>query len=353
MKNYIIPIFIPHYGCRNECVFCNQHKITGVQTDVTPAKIKSVIEYHLGLINRERHVEIAFYGGSFTAIPLETQTAFLSIAQAYLNQNKIQAIRLSTRPDCISDHVVDHLISFGVKTVEIGVQSFDDAILKNARRGHTANDICNAVKCIRRWDLRLGIQLMPGLPGDNWLSIMRTLVETVRQQPDFVRIYPTVVLKSTVLAKLYETGVYAPLTMKAALNYSMIMKLCFEKNKIDVIRTGLQATEQLNDSATLLAGPYHPAFGEMVDARIFGLMVSRLLEQLPVKDKIIIIYHHRCDTSKVRGNKNDNTKMWYAVYGMKQILFRAELEMTGQIVVEFDRQSYFLTKHMFEPAALD
>lgn len=306
--------------------------------------VDEIIVSHLRGIDPQRYVEVAFYGGSFTAIPAEKQEAFLKTAAAYLKQGNIQAIRVSTRPDCISGAILDRLLFYGVKTIEIGVQSFDNSILANARRGHREEDVCEAVRFIRKSPLSLGIQLMPGLPGDTWQTIMRTTEKTICQAPDFVRIYPTVVLRGTQLEKLYNSGGYRPLTLEAAVHYSMVMKALLEKNKIKVIRTGLQATEQLDGGGTVLAGPYHPAFGELVDAKAFFLRIARFFEQAALWRKRAVIFHHPSDTSKIRGHKNSNVILWRQIYGLREIIFKPELDVMGQIVIEADRQRYILTK---------
>ena len=225
MKHYIIPIFIPHYGCRHACVFCNQRKITGVETDVTPGRVRESIAWHLARIDQARVVEVAFYGGSFTALPEAMQRALLAPASEALRAGRVQGIRLSTRPDSISAEGLALLLEHGVSVVELGVQSLSDAVLAAAGRGHTAADVEAAVRLIRQTPLELGLQFMPGLPGEDWQRRMDTLARAIALRPDFARIYPTVVLAGTKLAALYAAGAYAPLALEKAVAFAAIMKL--------------------------------------------------------------------------------------------------------------------------------
>lgn len=342
MKNYIIPIFIPHYGCQNQCVFCNQHKITGMQTNVNAEVINKTITQHLSLINKERHIEVAFYGGSFTALNIKKQIELLTPAYHFLKDDRIDAIRVSTRPDCINKEVVDNLLNYGVSTIELGVQSLDDQVLAVSQRGHDRESVFAAIRCIRQTKLKLGIQLMPGLPKDSLLRIMQTVSQTIKIKPDFVRIYPTLVLVNTSLATLFYEKKYTPLSLDTAVKYCASMKLLFERNHIPVIRVGLQATEALDSNEVVIAGPYHPSFGEIVDSYLFHIIVSQLFEKLDIKDKQVIIHHHVKDTSKIRGMKNANTTSWYHTFQPQNIVFKQDSTKIGQIEIEFNGQQYSL-----------
>ncbi|WP_110953095.1 elongator complex protein 3 [Anaerosinus massiliensis] len=342
MKNYIIPIFIPHYGCQHQCIFCNQYKITGMQTNVTANFVQETIQNHLNKINQERNIEVAFYGGSFTALSIKKQKELLSPAYEFFKKKKIDGVRVSTRPDCINEEILVNLLKYGVRIVELGVQSLDDQVLSNAQRGHTREAVYKAIDCIKRMNLQFGIQLMPGLPEDNLSKIMSTTYEVIHLKPNFVRIYPTLVLAKTQLAVLFYKKEYKPLTLETAVKYCAIMKALFEKNNIPVIRVGLQATEALNDDEVRIAGPYHPAFGEMVDMYLFYITVSNLFELLYIKNKKIILHHHPKDTSKIRGMKNENQKKWYAMFHPKSIIFKQDLNRIDRIVVEYEEKKYTL-----------
>jgi len=228
----------------------------------------------------------------------------------------------------------------GVQTIELGAQSFDDAVLDKAERGHKAAAIAAAAKKIQACGFRLGIQLMPGLPGDSWRTIMHSLAETIKIKPDFVRIYPTLVLGGTKLGTAYGEGKYEPLSLEEAVRYAAVMKLLLQRDGIQVIRTGLQSSENLDDGKTVLAGPYHPAFGEMVDSYLFYLMVAEVLEQLETKDHTIVIHHAIKDSSRVRGNKNYNKKAWMAEFFLQDIRFAADMAEPGTLAIEQGKQLY-------------
>lgn len=335
MKHYIIPIFIPHMGCPHQCVFCNQHKITGVDTTVTPAEIKEKIAAHTDAITRPYYVEAAFYGGSFTALTLERQRELLAPAADFLQRGKIHGIRLSTRPDCITEKNLLLLQEMGVKTIELGAQSFADKVLQKAERGHLAEDTFQAAALIKKAGFKLGVQLMPGLPGENEESLQLMLESTLQIKPDLVRIYPTLVLKGTKLAEMYAAGEYQPLSLEQAIDTAARLKLAFEENGIRVIRTGLQSSEELDNPENVKGGPYDPAFGEMAENRIFLWQIQYLLQKLGASTGECVIYHAPCDTSKVRGVKKRNLIKLQELYPQLEFHFTAA-GRKGEITVEYN-----------------
>ena len=343
MKHYIIPLFIPHFGCPHTCVFCNQRKITGMDTNVTAAQVEEIIHRHLSQITRPYVVEAAFYGGSFTALPLERQRELLTPAAAAFQEGKLQAIRLSTRPDCITEENLDFLWSMGVRTIELGAQSFDDAVLRQAERGHTGADICRGAERIRRRGFQLGIQLMPGLPGDTEETMRYSLAQTLQLQPDLVRIYPTIVIRDTALATAYAAGRYTPLPLAEAVRIAAVMKLAFERQGIEVIRTGLQSSVELDTPGTVLAGPYHPAFGEMVESWIFRMLAEPVLREWE-PDGAVYIHHAPQDTSKLRGNRNANLKYWQQQYPRATFTFLADGPTRDQLRLEYAGHSSITDK---------
>lgn len=346
MKSYIIPIFIPHYGCPYHCVFCNQRKITGRATPVTAQDVTMIIKEHLVRINRPRHIEVAFYGGSFTALPEVIQSQLLVPAFEFLKQGYIHDIRLSTRPDCITPGILDNLLKFGVSTVELGVQSLDNIVLSAAGRGHTREQVADAVKYIKKAGLHCGLQIMPGLPGENWLSFIRTVENVVELSPDFIRIYPTLVIADTQLAALYQAKAYVPLNLKEAIRRSAFLKLICEYNHIKVIRTGLQATTELASNDTVLAGPYHPSFGEMVESFIFLCMMEKFCEtrfRKRIADSITIHYYDK-DHSKLRGLSNHNLKYLSIKYGIQKIRLVPDGLKAGELLIEYDCITYVINK---------
>ena len=347
MKHYIIPIFIPHYGCTHACVFCNQQKITGRQLPVTGREVTGIIDEHIGRITEKRHIEIAFYGGSFTALDIKFQSELLTPAYSALQCGKIHAIRLSTRPDCINDTIVQNLIAFGVTTIELGVQSLDNKVLHASARGHCAADVAVAVTVIKKMGLQCGIQLMPGLPGEDWISLITTAQGVVRLAPNFVRIYPTIVIAHTQLAEMYNDGTYIALTLPAAVTRAAFIKLLLAQHDILVIRAGLQATEDLDNSDVVIAGPYHPAFGEMVDSYLFYLMLARFMESIGAqKNSHILIHHHPRDTSKLRGMKNSNIKKLCSIYNTSNLTLKADGQKLDELIFEYQNICYIINRKM-------
>ncbi len=280
----IIPFFIPHSGCPHQCVFCNQKNITGQTNPVDPSTIpRKIIEY-LSINNSGKAVHVAFYGGSFTALPFEIQRAYLIAVQPFITSGRIEGIRLSTRPDCITNEVLALLKEYHVTTIELGAQSMDDAVLKTSGRGHTANDTIDAARLIKANDFLIGLQLMPGLPGDSADSFMQTIDTVIELKPDFVRIYPALVIKDTPLEDLYRSRRYKPLSLDDAVALCREALERFELAGIEVIRIGLQPTEELERPGTIIGGPYHPAFRQLVESSI-------LLDKM----RTCIVYHKGAD----------------------------------------------------------
>ncbi len=310
MRQSIIPLFIPHDGCPYRCTFCNQWRITGQTKPVTAEEVASTINEYVQLAP-SRSWEVAFYGGTFTALPRLRQKELLAPAVHALREGIISSIRLSTRPDCIDAETASFLFSQGVRTVELGVQSMDNEILSMAKRGHNATDVVNAMSFLREKNMRIGIQLMPGLGGENCRTLRKTLREVCRLQPDFVRIYPVLVVTDTELAIAYKEKNYRPLTLDEAVFIAAWWRMHFAKSNIPVIRMGLQATKELDSGASVLAGPYHPAFGEMVIASIYSHRIRKYLRYC--KGKVTIFCNPK-DTSKVYGiSGSERIKMeaWY------------------------------------------
>lgn len=346
MKHYIIPIFIPHYGCKHQCIFCNQRRITGRETPVTAVEVQQIIEQHLSQLTQPRIIEVAFYGGSFTALPFSVQQELLTPAYNALVRGRIKGIRLSTRPDCINSEIIALLKRYGVATVELGAQSLDDCVLTSAARGHSAQAVSNAAALIKKAGFILGLQLMLGLPGEDWLSIINTARQVVAIKPDLVRIYPTLVIVNTPLAALYQHHEYTPLTLTQAVGRAAALKLLFERHDINVIRTGLQASADLDDPAVVLAGPYHPSFGEMVESYIFYLMVAHLFNQLPQPLRDVVIHYHPVDHSKLRGIRNQNLSRWQQEYNPAAIELVPDGQSRGQLTLEHEKVSYVTNRDM-------
>ena len=240
MKHYNIPIFISHIGCPNACVFCNQIKINGRETDVTNEDLKNIIEEYLKILPADSYKEVAFFGGTFTGISLGRQKEYLEVVKKYLDKGLIQGIRLSTRPDYINKEVMDQLKKYKVTTIELGVQSFDEEVLKKSARYYEIESVYKACEMIKKYGIDLGIQIMPGLPGSTFEKDFETAKKVVEINPVNVRIYPTLIIKDTELEKMYKTGSYEVLSMEEAIKRCRKICALIELNGIKIIRVGLQ-----------------------------------------------------------------------------------------------------------------
>ena len=281
-KEYIIPIFVPHLGCPHQCTFCNQKEISGQTKQVTANDVKETIEYYLkNFKDDSKYVEVAFYGGSFTAIDERKQNELLEAANEFIKQGRVNSIRLSTRPDYIDKSILKRLKKYNVKTIELGVQSANDYILANCQRGHTFEDVKKASKLIRLYGFTLGHQMMIGLPESTKLDEINTAKALIKLKPKIVRIYPVLVIKNTPLAKEYEQGEYIPLTVEQAVDRAKDIMQLFNNAKIEVIRIGLQNTEEITDpseeSSQVIAGPYHPAFRQLVES---GMWYDEIVQKI-------------------------------------------------------------------------
>ena len=321
----MIPFFIPHVGCPHVCTFCNQSRITetvGIG-HLTPEYIASTIKDYVGDSKNDKFWEVCFYGGSFSAIDQKLQIQLLKPAYEALQSGLIDSIRCSTRPDAVSDGQLELLCSLGMKTIELGVQSMDDTVLSLAKRGHTSDDVKLAVHQLRQFRFNVGLQILPGLLGDSWFTIIKTAVEIAKLKPDFVRIYPVLVIDHTELAEQYKSGIYEPLSLELALQYCAFLKTWFESHHITVIRTGLQSTEELDTGHSLLAGPYEPAMGELVSNEQWRQRIEYCMnehtEYFEETIKAVVVKYPRSLTSKVRGLKKRNVEYFKNMY--KDITF--------------------------------
>jgi histone acetyltransferase (RNA polymerase elongator complex component) len=264
----IIPFFIPQSGCPHQCVFCNQRLIIGRNTSPEASSVSQKIKDHLHTAPPEEPVQVAFYGGTFTALPVETQKSYLEEVQPFLQTGQIRTIRLSTRPDYIDPVILSLLQAYHVTIVELGAQSMDDRVLTLSGRGHRAVDTERASTLLKERGFIVGLQLMPGLPGDSADIFRDTVGKVIKLRPDLVRLYPALVIKDTPLEELYRTGRYQPLSLEAAVAMCRVAFLEFERAGIRVIRMGLQPAEDLEKPGTIIAGPFHPAFGQLVESSV-------------------------------------------------------------------------------------
>ncbi len=302
MKHYNIPVFITHYGCPNMCVFCNQNKITGRETDIQPSEVKEIIEEYLNTLPRNSIKEVAFFGGTFTAISLPLQKLFLAQVRNYIDKGIIKGIRISTRPDNINGEILDTLKEYGVTTIELGVQSLDNNVLELSERGYKKEEVERASSLIKKYDINLGIQVMPGLPGSSFEADIETINEVIKIKPDFVRIYPTLVVSDTKLEKMYKNAIFKPLTLDEAVKLSSVLVAKIELNNIRIIRVGLQPSDDIRAEGVIIDGPFHPAFRELVESYIIKKFFKKLLKI----DKKLLVLCSKYDISRVVGIKKSN-----------------------------------------------
>ena len=316
MRKYNLPIFIPHRGCPFDCVFCNQRKITGVDTDVTPDYVRGIIGDFLKTTEKENStIEVAFFGGSFTGMDLSVQEEFLKVAAEF--GTVIDGIRLSTRPDYITTNVIDLLKRYNVTTVELGVQSSDDRVLQSNNRGHNFDDVIKATQMIKVAGINVGHQMMLGMYSSTPEKDMQTVRDIISLKPLCVRIYPVITLKGTTLEKFYNEGVYVPYTTMQAAELAKEAVCEFRKNNIDVIRVGLHSSEELDSDGTVVAGPYHQAFGELVESLIYRDKIESYVQKNGIKNCEFEFVCPKGEISKAVGHKKMNSEYFFEKYNIK------------------------------------
>lgn len=266
-----IPIFIPQLGCRHACSYCNQAAITGIPQAPPPDMIDRIVERHLATLGEGRKAEIAFFGGTFTALPVSLQETYLQRAARYIREGSpVRSLRFSTRPDDIDPNLLPVYKAYGVRTIELGAQSLHDDILEAVRRGHRRADVEKASADILDAGLRLGLQMMIGLPGDNLERSLETARRFIALGAAETRIYPTLVMEKTLLAEQYRAGLYRPLSLDEAVAWCAGLLPLFEAAGVRVLRVGLHPSEDLVSGEGFVAGPFHPAFRALADSAIWG-----------------------------------------------------------------------------------
>lgn len=334
-KPFIIPIFLPHTGCPHRCVFCDQSTITGQKAALpSPEQIRREIRTFLSYKKGARApVQISFYGGNFLGQPEKSVRHQLYIASEFIASADVNSIRFSTRPDTIDPEQLALLSCYLVATVEIGAQSMNDPVLKASHRGHTANDTEKAMALLKAGGYETGLQIMPGLPGDTAAGTLETGRRVLALSPDFVRIYPAVVLVGSPLATTFETGRYTPLPLDAAVELTARLYRLFENGGVRVIRMGLQAAATLSPGTSVLAGPYHPAFGQLVMAKLFFDSVCRVLDGTHTPADTISIAVNPRSVSNVRWQKNGNIDLLKCRFSLSRILVLTEPALAEHLVV--------------------
>ena len=299
IKHANISVFVPHLGCPNMCSFCNQHYIAGTQGMPNSSDIENAVNVAQSSKNyNPKNTELAFFGGSFTAIEFSYMLSLLKSANKFVKQGVIAGIRISTRPDAINAEILSVLKEYGVTSIELGAQSMDDNVLALNKRGHTALDVKNASALIKEHGFSLGLQMMTGLYGDNNETAINTAKEIIALRPNTVRIYPTIVLENTMLANLYKQGKYSPQGLEQAVNLAAELLDMFNKENITVIRVGLHTIDQTK----YVAGPWHPAFRELCESAIYLKNIKPLLN---AKGEYNVFVKNGA-VSKMAGQKRSN-----------------------------------------------
>ncbi len=321
-RRCIIPVFVPHLGCPNTCVFCEQHRISGEIQAVNAERVTETVERAVASSGTDGGAQLAFYGGSFTAIEENMQNSLLVAAQNLRERGLITSVRLSTRPDCVDDGIIRRLVRYGVDTVELGAQSMDDTVLRLTKRGHSAEDVRRASRLIKKSGVKLILQMMTGLPGARDESDIETARQIIDLAPNGVRIYPTVIVKGTELYDMWESGAYTEHSVEDAVRVCADIVPMFEAMGIEIIRLGLNPSEELSGGAAV-GGAYHPALGELVRARIMYKRASELLKGVPENSELTLTVGARY-LSQLIGQKGENRARLCAKYKLKSLHIKAD-----------------------------
>lgn len=337
IKKKIIPIFIPFFGCPYQCVFCNQVEITDFrETYVTAEEVDYKIQTCLGhpaIQGKPFSFEVAFYGGTFTGLSFETQRQLLEPVQKYLTRGQITGVRLSTKPDFIDKPRLTFLKTYQVETVELGVQSLVPEVLKKSGRGHSVEDVENAVALLRDKGFRVGLQMMVGLPGDSPETIRTTVRKILQLQPDFVRVYPTVVMKETPLEVLYRRGKFQPFSLDQAIEICKEIWWSFHNQNIPIIRMGLQHSGEMENK--VVAGPYHPAFCHLVESAILYDRMCALYQERNPLAQYVTFKVSPADISNLRGQRNENIRRFKENFFVKEVRVKVcENLPRGELLLE-------------------
>ncbi len=306
MKHANIALFVPHEGCPHMCSFCNQKTISGSVNPLLPEEVKIACETAIKSGNASpESSEIAFFGGSFTAIDEDYMLSLLKAARPYIDKKLFKGVRVSTRPDCIDERKLEILKQYGVTAIELGAQSMDDGVLALNERGHTAEDVRTASEMISRFGFSLGLQMMTGLYGSDSEKDIYTARELIKLKPETVRIYPTIVLENTALARLMREGKYTPQTLDDAVSLCAELLLMFKENGIRVIRLGLHSGGNVEEGR--LGGAYHPAFRELCEGEIYLKKMLAAFRDLPKEAEYVVEVPEK-SVSKAIGQSKRNEK---------------------------------------------
>ncbi len=337
MKHYNIPVFIPEIACPNKCVFCSQNAITDTTGYPSDNEVIGKIETYLNTIPTDAEIEVAFFGGNFTGIPFKLQERFLRIADKYVQSGRVSGVRLSTRPDYITSEVMEFLSFFKINEIELGAQSFNNDVLELSGRGHTSEDTIKAASMIKECGIRLGLQMMTGLPGDSPEGAISTAVKIIDLGADSTRIYPLIVLENTELEAMYKKGEYIPQDLEETVNLCARIYGIFETAGVKVLKTGLHPSESITGGA-FIAGPYHPSFSELVQTKLWKDEFESIAEKIKCcrqeqesfteKKKLLVIYVNPKSINSAAGYGGSNRKKLSEIYG--NVSFKADYSLKAR-----------------------
>lgn len=351
IKTMNIAIFVPHQGCKNDCIFCNQKRITEkervAENKLTSSEKEEIAKYIESCVAtgskkgiKNEYMEIAFFGGSFTGIEEDRQREYLEIANYYVIKEGLKGIRMSTRPDYITKEIMEFLRSYKVSAIELGVQSLHQDVMNAAKRNHSIEDVIHACQLIKEYDISLGLQIMLGLPEDTEEKLLETVQKIIELEPETLRIYPTLVLKDTELADDFYVGRYTALTLDKAVYYTARIIRKLKGSNIRIIRIGLQDNEGLRKKEHMLAGPYHPAFYELVRDRLVVERLEEIIEKQGVYDIVSftvnrktkqLIMGHKKEVYQFLRNKFQNELFIYVDQSFKDEVVKA-VSSDGEVV---------------------
>jgi histone acetyltransferase (RNA polymerase elongator complex component) len=320
LNRLIIPIFIPHQGCPYRCSFCDQKNISGVKAKADKELVESTIDQYLKSSDSNassKVCEVAFYGGSFTGLPLERQSSLLSFVQPLLKEGKVQSIRVSTHPLFINEVILRSLRDFGVTTVELGIQSTDQNVLNRSGRECSWSAMDDATKMILEFGFNLGLQIMSGLPGDTEETFSKTVEDVLNWDPDFVRIYPTLVIKDTEIHEMYLSKSFVPWSLEKTISVLKEAVLKFRRRNIPIIRLGLPSESSMLEN--FVAGPYHPSIRYLIDCRIGFDELSELVKELPTSQMSISFQVPMRKLSIYKGHKLENVQKIKEIFNLNEV----------------------------------
>ena len=334
-KPFIIPVFIPHLGCPHQCVFCNQRNITGCHSAPSQRRIRQHIEQFLTYNRQKRRpVQIAFFGGNFLGLPKDRMMGLLKAIHPFFCSKDVDSIRFSTRPETLNARTLALIRGFPVSTIELGAQSMDDRVLALSKRGHTSLATERAVFLLKKEAYEVGIQMMAGLPGDTDAGAISSGRKIAALRPDFVRIYPTLVMRNSELASWYARGRYSPLSLEKSVTLVKDLYILFQEHRIRVIRMGLQASDNLDSGEGLVAGPYHPSFGHLVLSEIMRDRIKALIFKNSAYTGRVTIQVHPKDVPQVQGLHKQNLHILEKELALEKITVQPRADLSaGQIKI--------------------